>query len=118
DGRGILRVWARPGLHPATPLSCGNSSPQPSCFNVTARSVSPMMRVGAERLAMRLTQQTTYSIQTLIYCAVNRSGPARIRDVARSYRISELHLFKIMHVLVEHGLIETLRGRNGGIRLG
>lgn len=67
---------------------------------------------------MRLTQQTSYSIQTLMYCAVNTAGPSRIRDIARAYRISELHLFKIMHVLVDSGLIETLRGRNGGIRLG
>lgn len=67
---------------------------------------------------MRLTQQTTYSIQTLMYCAVNTGGPSRIRDIARSYRISELHLFKIMHVLVDNRLVETLRGRNGGIRLG
>lgn len=67
---------------------------------------------------MRLTQQTTYSIQTLMYCAVNTGGPSRIRDIARAYRISELHLFKIMHVLVDNRLIETLRGRNGGIRLG
>src|SRR5690606_35541618 len=67
---------------------------------------------------MRLTQQTSYSIQTLMYCAVNTGGPSRIRDIARAYRISELHLFKIMHVLVDSGLIETLRGRNGGIRLG
>lgn len=67
---------------------------------------------------MRLTQQTIYSIQTLMYCARNQAGPSRIRDIARAYRISELHLFKIMHVLVSHGLIETLRGRNGGIRIG
>lgn len=66
---------------------------------------------------MRLTQQTTYSIQTLMYCATNQAGPSRIRDIARAYRISELHLFKIMHVLVSGGLVETLRGRNGGIRL-
>ena len=66
---------------------------------------------------MRLTQQTNYSIQALMYCAINRSGPSRIRDIARAYKISELHLFKIMHVLVKANLIETLRGRNGGIRL-
>ena len=66
---------------------------------------------------MRLTQQTSYSIQTLMFCANNRAGPSRIRDIASAYRISELHLFKIMHVLVKSGLIETLRGRNGGIRL-
>ncbi len=66
---------------------------------------------------MRLTQQTSYSVQTLIFCANNDTGPSRIRDVATAYRISELHLFKIMHVLVDGGFIETLRGRNGGIRL-
>jgi Rrf2 family iron-responsive transcriptional regulator len=66
---------------------------------------------------MRLTQQTSYSLQTLMYCAINRTGPSRIRDIAKAYKISELHLFKIMHVLVENNLIETLRGRNGGIRL-
>lgn len=66
---------------------------------------------------MRLTQQTNYSIQTLMYCALNRTGPSRIRDIAKAYKISELHLFKIMHVLVDAKLIETLRGRNGGIRL-
>ncbi len=66
---------------------------------------------------MRLTQQTNYSIQTLMYCAINKTGPSRIRDIAKAYKISELHLFKIMHVLVDGNLIETLRGRNGGIRL-
>lgn len=66
---------------------------------------------------MRLTQQTNYSIQALMYCAMNRTGPSRIRDIAKAYKISELHLFKIMHVLVDAKLVETLRGRNGGIRL-
>lgn len=66
---------------------------------------------------MRLTQQTSYSIRVLLYCAANQGGNSRIRDIASTYAISELHLFKIMHVLVESGFIETIRGRNGGIRL-
>lgn len=66
---------------------------------------------------MRLTQQTSYSIRVLIYCATNPGRNSRIRDIAATYAISELHLFKIMHVLVEQGYIETVRGRNGGIRL-
>lgn len=66
---------------------------------------------------MRLTQQTSYSIRVLLYCAANASDNSRIRDIAATYGISELHLFKIMHVLVESGFIETIRGRNGGIRL-
>lgn len=66
---------------------------------------------------MRLTQQTSYSIRVLLYCTANNAGTSRIRDIAATYGISELHLFKIMHVLVEAGFIETIRGRNGGIRL-
>lgn len=66
---------------------------------------------------MRLTHQTNYSIRALLYCAENEGKPSRIRDIAKTYSISELHLFKIMHVLVENGLVETMRGRNGGIRL-
>src|SRR4051812_26336399 len=66
---------------------------------------------------MRLTLQTNYSIRALLYCADNDGKPSRIRDIAKTYSISELHLFKIMHVLVENGLVETMRGRNGGIKL-
>jgi Rrf2 family iron-responsive transcriptional regulator len=66
---------------------------------------------------MRLTQQTSYSIRILLYCAANPDSNSRIKDIATTYAISELHLFKIMHVLVESGFVETIRGRNGGIRL-
>ena len=66
---------------------------------------------------MRLTQQTSYSIRILLYCAANPDSNSRIKDIAATYSISELHLFKIMHVLVESGFVETIRGRNGGIRL-
>jgi Rrf2 family iron-responsive transcriptional regulator len=66
---------------------------------------------------MRLTQQTSYSIRALLYCTAHGDRPSRIRDIARTYGISELHLFKIMHVLVENGFVATIRGRNGGIRL-
>jgi len=66
---------------------------------------------------MRLTQQTSYSIRILLYCAANPGNNSRIKDIAATYSISELHLFKIMHVLVESGFIDTIRGRNGGIRL-
>src|SRR5690606_5310198 len=32
--------------------------------------------------------------------------------------VSELFLFKILQPLVEHKLVQTVRGRNGGVRLG
>ncbi len=67
---------------------------------------------------MRLTRQSNYAIRTLMYCAVNEGGLSRIGDIARAHAISELFLFKLIKPLVEAGLIVTVRGRKGGIRLG
>jgi Rrf2 family iron-responsive transcriptional regulator len=67
---------------------------------------------------MRLTRQSSYAIRTLIYCAVNAPELSRVADIARAHSISELFLFKLIKPLVENGLIETVRGRHGGIRLG
>ena len=67
---------------------------------------------------MRLTRQSNYAIRALIYCAVNEPGLSRVADIAKAHGISELFLFKLIKPLVEHGLIETVRGRRGGIKLG
>lgn len=67
---------------------------------------------------MRLTRQSNYAIRTLVYCAVNEPGLSRVAEIARAYGISELFLFKLIKPLVEGGLLETVRGRHGGIRLG
>ena len=67
---------------------------------------------------MRLTRQSSYAIRTLIYCAVNEPNLSRIADIARAHSISELFLFKLIKPMVENGLIETVRGRKGGIHLG
>ena len=67
---------------------------------------------------MRLTRQTNYAIRILMYCAANDGRLSRIPEIAAAYSVSELFLFKILQPLVEHGLVETVRGRNGGVRLG
>ena len=67
---------------------------------------------------MRLTRQSSYAIRTLMYCAVNAPGLSRVADIAKAHGISELFLFKLIKPLVDAGLIETVRGRKGGIRLG
>jgi Rrf2 family iron-responsive transcriptional regulator len=67
---------------------------------------------------MRLTRQSSYAIRTLMYCAVNQPELSRVADIARAHAISELFLFKLIKPLVENGLLETVRGRHGGIRLG
>ena len=67
---------------------------------------------------MRLTRQTNYAIRILMYCAANEGRLSRIPEIAAAYTVSELFLFKILQPLVEHKLVETVRGRNGGVRLG
>jgi Rrf2 family transcriptional regulator, iron-responsive regulator len=67
---------------------------------------------------MRLTRQTNYAMRILMYCAANDGRLSRIPEIASAYSVSELFLFKILQPLVENGLVETVRGRNGGVRLG
>lgn len=66
---------------------------------------------------MRLTKQTNYAIRMLMFCAAREQELSRVQDVAKSYAVSELFLFKILQPLVAAGIMETVRGRNGGIRL-
>src|SRR6185437_539328 len=68
--------------------------------------------------SMRLTRQSSYAARTLVYCAVNAPELSRVADIAKAHSISELFLFKLIKPLVEAGLLETVRGRHGGIRLG
>ena len=65
---------------------------------------------------MRLTKQTDYAVRILMFCATN-GELSRVTQIADFYKISELFLFKILQVLNREGFIETVRGRNGGIRL-
>jgi Rrf2 family iron-responsive transcriptional regulator len=67
---------------------------------------------------MRLTRQTNYAIRILMYCTANEGRLSRVPEIAAAYSLSELFLFKILQPLVENGLVETVRGRNGGVRLG
>ena len=67
---------------------------------------------------MRLTRQTNYAIRILMYCAANDGRLSRIPEIASAYSVSELFLFKILQPLVEHGLVITVRGRHGGVKLG
>ncbi len=66
---------------------------------------------------MRLTKQTNYAFRILMYCAANGGQLSRVSEIAKAYTVSEPFLFKILQPLTEGGLIETVRGRNGGIRL-
>ncbi len=68
---------------------------------------------------MRLTTYTDYTLRLLIYLTLKyKSGEkTTIQEVADSYAISRNHLMKIVHELSRHGIIETSRGRAGGLWL-
>lgn len=67
---------------------------------------------------MNLTQYTDYSLRVLMYLAVTKSNQlANIEEIANVYGISANHLRKVVYHLAQLDLIETVRGRNGGIRL-
>ncbi|MGB3388619.1 MAG: Rrf2 family transcriptional regulator [Pseudaminobacter sp.] len=66
---------------------------------------------------MRLTVYTDYALRMLMYLAVKEDGLATIADIAESYGISRTHLMKVAHQLGVAGYIETVRGRQGGLRL-
>ena len=67
---------------------------------------------------MRLTRFTDYGFRTLIFLALKGEVLASIAEIATAYSISGHHMTKVIHALGRIGLIETLRGRHGGIRLG
>lgn len=66
---------------------------------------------------MQLTQFSDYSLRVLIYLGLRREQLATIEEIAAAYGISESHLTKVAHKLGQLGIIETVRGRKGGMRL-
>lgn len=67
---------------------------------------------------MRLTAYTDYSLRTLIFLAMNREQLVTVQHIADAHGIAKNHLTKVVHHLGQLGYIVTVRGRNGGLRLG
>ncbi len=66
---------------------------------------------------MRLTVYTDYALRLLMYLALKDDGLATIAEVANRYAVSKNHLMKVAHQLGRAGYVETVRGRQGGLRL-
>ncbi len=66
---------------------------------------------------MRLTTYTDYALRTLIYLGLHRDRLVTIQDIADAHLISKNHLMKVVYQLGTAELIDTVRGRNGGLRL-
>jgi Rrf2 family nitric oxide-sensitive transcriptional repressor len=66
---------------------------------------------------MRLAEYTDYSLRVLMYCASRRGELVTIGELADRHGLSKSHLMKIVNDLARRGVLETTRGRGGGLRL-
>ncbi|MDO9524778.1 MAG: Rrf2 family transcriptional regulator [Gemmobacter sp.] len=66
---------------------------------------------------MRLTTKTNLAARTLMACAVNDGITLRSAEIAHACNASLNHLLQVVNALQAHGFVETIRGRNGGLRL-
>jgi Rrf2 family nitric oxide-sensitive transcriptional repressor len=66
---------------------------------------------------MRLTKSTSHAIRILIDCARAGDGLIKVASLSERLEITPQNVFKIANLLTRAGLIEAVRGRNGGVKL-
>lgn len=67
---------------------------------------------------MQLTQFSDYSLRVLLYLVAHQGRVVPLQEISRSYGVSHHHLVKVVRKLTERGLVTSVRGRTGGVRLG
>jgi Rrf2 family transcriptional regulator, nitric oxide-sensitive transcriptional repressor len=66
---------------------------------------------------MRLAEFTDYTLRVLMYCAARPRQMVTIAELAERHGVSKNHLMKVVNDLARQGVLETTRGRGGGLRL-
>lgn len=66
---------------------------------------------------MKLTTHTDYGLRVLMALAVMEDRVVTIEELADRHRVSRNHLMKVAQTLVRLGLVKSVRGRSGGLRL-
>ena len=66
---------------------------------------------------MQFTRRTDYSFRLLILLGLDPDQTLPVADAASQLGVSSNHLAKVAQDLAHAGIVETVRGRSGGVRL-
>lgn len=66
---------------------------------------------------MRLTLRTDYALRALIYLGTSAGRLCTIEEIAQAFTLPKTHVMKVINELARRGYVQTLRGKNGGVRL-
>ncbi|UCH10187.1 MAG: Rrf2 family transcriptional regulator [Fidelibacterota bacterium] len=67
---------------------------------------------------MLYSKAAEYAIQAMIYLAEHEGNSlSMVATIAKQYQIPQQYLAKIIQTLTKHGLVESYRGRGGGLKL-
>lgn len=67
---------------------------------------------------MQLTKHTDYAFRVLIYLEGMEEERTTIQTISDFYDLSKTHMMKVVNELSNKGWVDSIRGKNGGIRLG
>ncbi|HEY2381532.1 MAG TPA: Rrf2 family transcriptional regulator [Terriglobia bacterium] len=67
---------------------------------------------------MQLTLHTDYAFRVLLYLGSQAPGQmVSTEEISRAYGISRHHLVRVVQTLNEHGFVNVVAGRSGGVCL-
>src|SRR4029079_12884041 len=66
---------------------------------------------------MHLTKFSDCSLRVLIYLALHTDRPVSVGEISRAYRMSSHIVVKVVQALSADGVVTSVRGRHGGVRL-
>jgi Rrf2 family transcriptional regulator, nitric oxide-sensitive transcriptional repressor len=66
---------------------------------------------------MQLTRFSDFGLRIGLYLASHPDRVVPVEEISRAYSISRFHLVKVVQRLTDLGLVSSVRGRGGGLRL-
>ncbi len=73
--------------------------------------------LAGEEWIVHLTYHTDYALRVLVYLGLKNGSLATISEISDHFGISRNHLVKVVNFLSRQNLVETQRGKGGGVRL-